>query len=128
MAENKVKFVVESLRRNCIWGTTRVDSRTFVVQHFSGWLFCIMNETDFASYADDNTLYRALGAIGEVIKLLKSDSVLLFKWFSDNHMKANISKCHFLANKEDEFVINLEDTEIKNSEHEKLLVIKIDTN
>ena len=43
-------------------------------------------------------------------------------------MTANINKCHFLANKEDEFVINLEDTEIKNSEHEKLLVIKIDTN
>ena len=41
-------------------------------------------------------------------------------------MKANISKCH-LVNKKDEVVINLRETEIKNSEDEKLLGIKVDT-
>ena len=53
---------------------------------------------------------------------------MLLRWFSDNHMKTNINKCHLLVNKEDEFVINLEETEIKNSEHEKLLGIEVDTN
>ena len=52
---------------------------------------------------------------------------MLFKWFSDNQMKANISNCHLLVNKKnDEVVIKLGETEIKNSEHEKLLRIKVD--
>ena len=50
-----------------------------------------------------------------------------FKWFSDNQIKGNISKCYHLVNKKDEVVINLGETEIKNSEYEKLLGIKADT-
>ena len=90
-------------------------------------LFFIMKETDFSSVADDNTPYRTADTIEEVIKLLEGDSTMLFKWFSDNQMKANISKCHLLVNKKDEVVINLGETEIKNSEYEKLLGIKVDT-
>ena len=86
-----------------------------------------MKETNFSSYADDNTPYRTADTIEDVIKLLESDSTILFKWFSDNQMKANISKCHLLVNIKDEVVINLEETEIKNSEYEKLLGIKVDT-
>ena len=85
-----------------------------------------MKETDFSSYADDNTPYRIAGTIEEVIKLLKRDSTMLFKCFSDNQMKANISKCYLIV-KQDEVVINLGETEIKNSEYEKLLGIKVDT-
>ena len=51
---------------------------------------------------------------------------MLFKWFSDNQMKTNFSKYH-LVNKKDEVVINLGETEIKNSEYEKLLGINVDT-
>ena len=51
---------------------------------------------------------------------------MLFKQFSDNQMKANISKCHLLVNKKDEVVYNLGETEIKTSQHEKLLGIKVD--
>ena len=89
-------------------------------------LFSIMKETDFSSYADDNTPYRTADTIEEVIKLLERDSRMLFKWFSDNQMKANISKCDLLVNKKDEAVINLGETKIKNSEYEKLLGIKVD--
>ena len=80
-----------------------------------------MKETDFSSYADDNTPYRTADLIEEVIKLLERISKMLFKWFSDNQMKANINKCHPLVNRKDEVVINLGDSEIKNSEYEKLL-------
>ena len=59
-------------------------------------LFFIMKETDFSSYADDNTPYKNADTIEEVIKLLERDSTMLFKWFSDNQMKENISKCHLL--------------------------------
>ena len=69
-------------------------------------LFFIMKETDFSSYAEDNTPYRIADTIEEVIKLLERDSKMLFKWFSDNQMKANIRKCYLLVNKKDEVVIN----------------------
>ena len=78
-------------------------------------LFYKRKETNFSSYADDNTPCRTVDTIEEVIKLLEGVSTMLFKQFSDNQMKANISKCH-LVNKKDEDVINLTETEIKNSE------------
>ena len=53
--------------------------------------------------------------------------MMLFQWFSDNQMKANISKCHLLVNKKDEVTIKIGDTEIKNCEYDKLLGIKVDT-
>ena len=65
-------------------------------------LFFIMNETDFASYADDNTPHRAANTVDEVIQSPEHDSIMLSQWFSDNQMKADISKCHLLVNKEDE--------------------------
>ena len=55
-------------------------------------LFLIMNETDFASYADNYTPYRTANTIDEAIQSQEHDSMMLFKWFSDNQMKANISK------------------------------------
>ena len=58
---------------------------------------------------------------------LEHDSMTLFQWFSDNQMKANISKCHLLVNKKDEVTIRIGETEIKSSEYEKLLGIKTDT-
>ena len=53
-----------------------------------------MCETDFTSYADDNTPYALGDSIDDVIKSLQNDSVNLFKWFLDNQMKANSDKCH----------------------------------
>ena len=75
-----------------------------------------MNETDFASYTDDNTPFRTAYTIDEVIQSLEPDSIMLLQWFSDNQMKVNISKCHLLVNKKDEVTIRIGDKEIKNSE------------
>ena len=88
--------------------------------------FFIMNKTDFASYAGDNTPYRTANTIDEVIQSLEHDSMMLFQWFSDNQMKANLSKCHLLVNKKNEVTIRIGDTKIKNNEYEKLLGIKVD--
>ena len=43
-----------------------------------------MCETDFASYADDNTLYVLGDIIDDVIESLEDDSINLFNWFLDN--------------------------------------------
>ena len=62
--------------------------------------------------------------------MCESASILLFKWFSENQMRANIISnaiCHLVVNKKDEVVINLGETKIKNSTFVKLLGIKFDT-
>ena len=51
-------------------------------------MFFELSQTDFASYADDNTPYAEADNIDEVITILENDSIQLFKWFSDNQMKA----------------------------------------
>ena len=73
-------------------------------------------------HIEHQTLY-----IDEVIQSLEHDSMMLFQWFSDNQMKANISKCHLLVNKNDEVTIRTGDTKIKNIEYGKLLGIKVIT-
>ena len=44
----------------------------------------IMCETDFASYADDNTPFVLWDSIDGVIKSLEDDSINMFNWFLDN--------------------------------------------
>ena len=73
------------------------------------------------------TPYRTANTIDEVIQSLEHDSMMLLQWSSDNQMKANISKCHLLVNKKNEVTIRIGDTEVKKSEYEKLLGIKVDT-
>ena len=64
--------------------------------------------------------------IRSVIKSLEKTSVELFEWFSDNQMKANPDKCHFITSESKDLVINVENNQITNSKCEKLLGIKID--
>ena len=55
-----------------------------------------LSQTDFASYADANTPYVQANNIDKVVMILENDLIQLFKWFSDNQMKANKDKpsCH----------------------------------
>ena len=46
-------------------------------------LFLIIDETEFASYADDSTFYDA-------------GNINLFKWFFDNKMQDNSAKCYLI--------------------------------
>ena len=62
--------------------------------------FWIMCETDFASYADNNTPYALGDSTDDVIKSPEDDSINLFKWCLDNQVKANSDKCHLIASKQ----------------------------
>ena len=55
-----------------------------------------MNETDFASYVNDNTGYVTGDSIEDVINWLENDSIKLFNWFAGNQIKRNKDKCHLL--------------------------------
>ena len=87
----------------------------------------IMNDIDFASYADDNTPYVSSDSIEDVIRILENDSIKLFKWFCDTMMKANKDKCHLIISSNDHVSMKLDNIEIENSNCERLLGVKIDS-
>ena len=90
-------------------------------------LFLVLQNVDFASYADDNTIYDADGNIDEVIFSLQEFSKKRFTWFADDQMKPNEDKCHLIVSKNELIEIQLGDFSIKNSGSETLLGVNIDS-
>ena len=86
-----------------------------------------MNDIDFASYADDNTPYVSSDSIEDKIRILENDSIWLFKWFSDNIMKANKNKCHLIVSSNKHVSMKLDNTEIEYNNCERLLGVTIDS-
>ena len=78
-------------------------------------LFLIMNKVDFASYADDNTLYVIGNSVKEAINSFKEAPDKLFYWFANNQMKANPDKCHLLTSSSDKVSICVDNHNIKSS-------------
>ena len=68
-----------------------------LLNNFLSDLFLVVQNVDFAKYADDSTIYDAGDNIDEVIFSLQESSKKLFKWFADNQMKANEDKCHLIV-------------------------------
>ena len=89
-------------------------------------LFLAVQNVDFASYADDNTIYNSSENINDVILSLQESSKQLFKWFSDNQMKSNSDKCHLIVGTNDTTEIQIGDFVVKSSSTEKLLGVTID--
>ena len=86
-----------------------------------------MNETEFASYADDNTPYTSGQNINnDVIRTLENNSIRLFELFSNNQMEANKGKYHLLLSNKKRVTIKVGETEIKSNNCAKLLGIKND--
>ena len=94
------------------------------------FLFCIDNY--IANFADDNSPYPCCTDIDSVIERLQNDSMIsmiLLQWFENNMLKVNPEKFHLLLsdNNKDKY-IQIQQYIIQNSESEKLLGIKIDSN
>ena len=90
-------------------------------------MFFAMMDIDFASYADGNTPYASSDSIEDVTRILENDSINLFKWFSDNMMKVNKDKCHFIVSSNEHVSMELDNIEIEKSNCKRLLGIKIDS-
>ena len=88
-------------------------------------LFFTVNETDFASYADDNTPLLSGDRLDDVLDSLENASLKLSDWFSGKQMKANPDKFHLLTSATASIVIKMKHNEILNSESEKLLCVTI---
>ena len=79
------------------------------------------------NYADDNTPYAVEKDIDSVISTLKTDSQFLFKWLSNNALKANPKKSHLLLNTSDTSIgILINDKLILNENDVELLGITFD--
>ena len=89
-------------------------------------LFLVVKDVNFASYADDNTIYQSANNVDDVINDLRLSAEKLFRWFSDNQMKGNTYKCHLIMSTNNNPEIQVGDSLIKSSDCEKLLGLKID--
>ena len=89
-------------------------------------LFFIIEDTDIASYANDNTPYFMADNVYGVIKSLEEASEILFKWFNDNLMKINADKCHLSVSANNTVKIKIGNFDITNNRSEKPLGVKFD--
>ena len=87
----------------------------------------MMSDTDFASYADNNTPYVSAGTIDEVIKSLETASVKLFKLLADNQMKVNQDKCNLIVSKNENVSVDTGPSETEKASCVKLLSVLVDS-
>ena len=66
----------------------------FLFNIFMFDLFFIVNEIDFASYADIILHFVSGDRLDDVIDSLENAALKLFHWFCNNQIKANHDKCH----------------------------------
>ena len=84
----------------------------------------MIENTDIASYADDNTPYVSAGNVDGVNKSLKEASEILVIWVKDNLLKINAAKPQFLVSTNNTVKIKVGDFDITNSKSEELLGVK----
>ena len=88
-----------------------------------------IQETDICNYADDTTIYACHKNIDNVIWSLENDSTVIIQWFTDNFMKLNTDKCHFMVlgkSSNQNVTVNVGSSVIGNTDEEKLLGVTID--
>ena len=69
--------------RNFIRSSPGINFRASFIQHLLCDLFFIIDEIDFASYADDNTPYTIGNDLEVVIFKLQNSSKMFFQWFME---------------------------------------------
>ena len=88
-------------------------------------LFLFFDYVDIANYAD-NTSYICKLDSDIIAKNLENVSAKLLIWFTNNRMKANPDKYHFLLMGTNELTLEINQCQIKILKEEKLLGITID--
>ena len=81
------------------------------------------NHTNTCNYANDTTVFACYSDLGIVIWQLQDDCSVIAKWLSDKLLKLNDEKCHLMlfGGENTEVTIKIENSEIKESDCEKLL-------
>ena len=63
--------------------------------------FIVVKDVNFSGYADDNTIYQSGTNEDDVMNYLQLSAEKFFRWLSDNQMKGNTDKCHFIRSTND---------------------------
>ena len=113
--------------RNFIWVPQGSTLAPLFFNIFLCDLFFIINDLDFASYADNNTPFFVGSDLDEVIFKLQCASKTPFQWFAGNQMKANLDKCHFICRSNLKTSLMMENRQIHNSTCEQLLGVFFDS-
>ena len=90
-------------------------------------LFLECKNDDFSSYVDDITPNSRAEDMSFVITELQSIANKVFRWFENNHMKANLGKNHVLLRCNMQRVAPFDNVQITSSLREKLLGISFDS-
>ena len=109
-------------------GDARLNFGTTTIQYLLAYLFLIHNDIDTANFIDDNTSYLSSKNVKDVIESLQWALVSLYRWLENNLVKVNADKCNFLVSTSQEVKLNVNTFNIKNSDREKLLGVKFDSN
>ena len=99
--------------RNTFWRSTRLYNWAYFGTIFLSDLFLVINNSDFSSYVEDNTIYDSGNSIDDVISSLQESAEKLFQWFSHNQMKGNTDKCHLIVSTDEPIEIGVGESLIK---------------
>ena len=111
--------ILSRVRRGSILGPLLLNAFIFN-------LFFFIPDSNIASYADGKTPYSAKKELMHVLHVLKKDSDMK-KWFKKKFLKANPEKYDLLMGTDKNNTLRVEESSITNSECEKLLGIKTDS-
>ena len=64
------------------------------------YFFLFVGNSDLSTYADGNTLYSSGNGPEKVKQTLRQGFEIVTKWFYENCMVLNLSKCHFISRTE----------------------------
>ena len=84
-------------------------------------------DSNIVNYADDTAPYACGENVRAVISELQSLAFRLFKWFENNHMKANPGKSHILLSNKKTEKVTISDVVLTSIVKEKLLGITFDS-
>ena len=95
-------------------------------------IFYILESTNIANFADDNTIHTVENDVMELLKTLENETINVLEWFRKNEMKPNQGKCHLIVadinhkHYSSNSYIYLENAFLESEEFVNLLGLKID--
>ena len=84
-------------------------------------LFYDCEDSNVPSYADDTTPYSCATDMPSVALELQASATKLFRWFENNHLKANPEKSHILPSSKKPEIVSVDGISVAASFYEKLL-------
>ena len=90
-------------------------------------LFYECEDSNVASYADDTTPYSCATDIPSLPLEVQASATKLFRWFKNNHLKANPGKSHILLSTNKLEIVSIDGIPLAASSHKKLLGVTIDS-